>query len=313
VKVLGRLTDYKSEVGVPYQQVLDPVLAEVGIDPARSPWPLTGAKPLGLYRIIGFAYRNQRPNITSSRYSGKRLAMCMDFGRGIWGLTPDGVSRSRELRDFEFPRIVSDLYPDASPDIDPELIPEREPEQDTRDDLTWVVLELTRMGEMKVEEGQLEASIRRALSLEDDHPVFIPATSYSRGDRVVTLQLMEGYAFVATGLDEVVYFSLERTGYVNQVMSAVGPNGMRVLQTIPHRNIEDMKRKLRGLAMLDVNPGDQVKVVEGKYSGLQMEVIDVEDEHVSVITKGLRSLSVITRLPKMFLALDKTEEEMWEE
>jgi len=312
VKVLGRLTDYRAEVGVPCAQVLDQVLAEVGVDPVQSPWPLTGSAPLGLYRIIGFAYRNQRPNIETSRYTGKRSSLCMDFGRGIWGLTHSGVERSRELANVVLPRLLSDLHPETSGDLDPELIPEREPEQDTRDALTWVVLELSYLGEIKVMDGSLEQALRRSLRLDANHPIFIPATSYCRNDRVVTLQLMEGYVFVGAGLDEVEYFTLERTGYVKQVMSVIGPNGMRVLHTIPNRNVEDMQRKLRSMAMLDVNPGDQVKVVEGKYAGLLMEVLFVEEEYVILQTSGLRSLSVITRLPKMFMALDKTEEEMWE-
>lgn len=312
IKVLGMLTKFEHGVGIPAEDALDLVLEEVGISPATSPWPLVGSNPLGLYRIIGFAHRNQREDIKSARYAGRREATCQEFGRGIWGLTDAGIARSLELQGEDLIRIVPDMHPELG-ELDPEFIPTQGSEHDTRDDLTWVALELSRQGEIKVMGGDLETTLRRFLRVGEDHQIFVPATSYRRGDRVVTLQLMEGYAFIASGLDEVEYFALERSGYVTQVMSSPGPSGIRALHTIPQHSIDDMRRKLRGLSMLDVSPGDQVRVVEGKYAKLQMEVLYVEEEYVILQTTGLRSLSVITRLPKLFLALDKTEEDMWEE
>jgi len=219
------------------------------------------------------------------------------MGRGMWGLTSEGVKRAKELKEVSFTTLIpKDLNPRTIFDAE-------ESSKDTRDDLTWVVLELSRVGESRVEEDSLESVLRRDLRVGEDFPIFVPAISYRRGDKVVTCQLMEGYAFVAAGLDEVAYFSLEHTPYVNQVMSAVGPNGLRALHVIPDQSIEEMRKKLRGFIMLDVDFGDQVRVLEGKYKGLTLEVLCLEEEHVIARTTELRSCVIITRLPRMFLAL----------
>jgi transcription antitermination factor NusG len=304
--VLGKLIKYQADAYAPCSQVRDLVLAEVGIDPQRSPWPLVGSHPLGLYRIIGFAHRNQRVNIASARYTGARVPMCRDFGRGMWGLTLAGVEHAKSLMHTELPKVTPILNPETDLSV---ALPEGCVSRgDSRDDLTWVVIELTRLGELRVEEGILERSLLRCLHADaEECTVFVPATSYTKGDKVVTIKLMEGYAFISTGLPEVAYFSLERSGYVSQVMSTIGPHGLRVLHTIPNRNILDMQRKLRSLAMLDVSPNDHVNVIEGKYAGLEMEVLFVEEDYIILQTLGLRSLNVITRLPAAFLSLRETE------
>lgn len=311
VKVLGELVDYEAGKGVPYKDALDLVLKEAGIDPDNSPWPLKGYKPVGLYRIIGFAYRNQRPNLKSSRYSGQRPAMCLTLDRGYWGLTEAGVERAKELKDTSvaiFSRGELGIAPrEEEPASD--LISEKDrSDQDTRDDQTWVVVELTKAGETKIEEGSLDESLRRDLDIGDEHPIFIPAMTYTRGDKVTPILLMEGYVFIATGLPEVSYFSLEKQPYINQVMSVEDPHGMRVLSTIPNGSIEDMKNQLRNMSVLELDPGEKVKVVEGKYSGLEMKFLmedrdGPDEDYVILKTVGLRSLSAVVRLPRAFLEL----------
>lgn len=304
VKVLGRLTGYQSGVGIHYRDVVDLVLREVGIDPDDSPWPLEGSKPLGLYRVIGFAHRNQRKDTKNASYSGSRKATCSSLGKGVWGLTESGVERSRELQD-------ADLH---LPGFEPEdLIEDLETtEGDSRDAATWVVLELTRQGELKVQEGTLEESLRMDLDLDDDHPIFIPASTYERKGESVTLQLMEGYVFVASGLPEVAYFSLEECSYVAQVMSIAGPHGMRVLSTIPNSSVEGMRTQLRGMSVIELSKGDLVRVVEGRYAGLVMRYLGGESDsnYALLCSEGLRSLEVVVSLPRAFLELVSEGEEL---
>ena len=77
---------------------------------------------------------------------------------------------------------------------------------DQRDDLTWITLELSPTGEEKVREGTLAKVLQEELGVPDNFPIFIPAASYIKGSSPVTILLMEGYAFVGSGLDDVEYY-----------------------------------------------------------------------------------------------------------
>ena len=180
---------------------------------------------------------------------------------------------------------------------------------DKRDGRTWVVIELTRAGDLKKEDGTLAATLIQALGAPKDFPIFIPAVVYSRGGRRVAIHLMEGYVFVATGLPEIAYFALERDKqYVRRVLSVVGPAGIRVMSVVHNDKIEEMRRKLKDQVASDIMEGMRVRITEGVYSALEGEVLDVEDEeaHVRIL---LRSIDLIVRVPKMFLdPSDSTDE-----
>lgn len=172
---------------------------------------------------------------------------------------------------------------------------------DQRDATTWVALELTRQGELKVEDGSLARELRSALGVEDDWPVFIPAKVYSKGGKKITVHLMEGYAFVATGLDEVQYFALEQEGkLVERVMTSRSPSGMRVLSTIPERQIASLRRQLQDHVSSDIERGMEVRVKDGKYKGLEGVVTWVDLDHAMVFIT-LRSLETVARIPRAFL------------
>lgn len=171
---------------------------------------------------------------------------------------------------------------------------------DRRDGTTWVALELTRHGEKLVEEGTLATELRSSLGVEEDWPVFIPARIYEKNGKRVTVHLMEGYAFVATGLDEVVYFRLEQSKLVEQVLSSRGKRGIRCLEAIHDSQISDLRRRLSEEVAADLVPGMTVLVTDGVYSKLEGVVMDVEGDH-AVVRFELRSLEVISKIPKVFL------------
>jgi len=171
---------------------------------------------------------------------------------------------------------------------------------DRRDGTTWVALELTRAGEKLVEENQLADNLRRLLGVEEDWAIFIPARVYEKNGKKITIHLMEGYAFIATGLDEVVYFRLEHTKLVEQVMATRGSRGIRVLSVIPDGKIADLRKQLSQEVAADIIPGMTVRVLDGIYSKLEGIVLDTEDDH-AVIHFELRSLKVISKVPKAFL------------
>lgn len=179
---------------------------------------------------------------------------------------------------------------------------------DKRDEKTWATLELTSLGEIKVEEGVLEKIIRKELR-SDDVGIFIPVSNFNQNGRKVTLHLMEGYIFIETGLEETKYFNLEHTPYFESVFSQVSPtSNIRVLSVVGNSYIEEMKDQLRGLSCRGVNEGDVVKIVKGAYRLLEATVIEFEEEN-AYVSINLRSLSAIVELPKVYLCAVGGEDE----
>lgn len=172
---------------------------------------------------------------------------------------------------------------------------------DRRDDQTWVVIELTRAGEQRAEEGTLAQAIREGLGVATSHPIFVPSAIYNRGGRRITIHLMEGYVFAGSGLPETTYFSLEQDSpYVKAVLSSPSGGGMRALSTIPHSAIQDMQHQLREQVATDLEVGMTVRVSEGVYANIPAEILEIEDDE-ALISIELRSLNIITQVPAVFL------------
>ena len=147
----------------------------------------------------------------------------------------------------------------------------------------------------------LARELRRGLDVEDEWPVFIPARIYEKKGRSVTVHLMEGYAFVATGLDEVRYFRLEQTKNVAQVLSERrGSQEIRVLSTISDSRVSELRRQLNEEVAADIVAGMSVLVTDGIYSKLEGVVLDVEGDY-AIVRFELRSLKVLSKVPKAFL------------
>lgn len=173
--------------------------------------------------------------------------------------------------------------------------------QDQRDSQTWVAIELSRLGEEKLQEGSLEDLLRADLSVSEDFPIFIPAATYPRGHRKVTVLLMEGYVFVATGLPEIKYFELEKRSYITKVMSAPGGNHkLRTLTTIPNRTIAELRLQLRQMVTSDLPVGTVVKVLDGTYKNLEGVVQGTNAEN-AFVEIHLRSLELIVTIPRILL------------
>jgi len=180
---------------------------------------------------------------------------------------------------------------------------------DRRDELTWVIVELSHLGEAKVDDGTLESVLRSDLDVPDYFPIFIPAATYKKNGKTYAVTLMEGYVFVGAGLPETAYYALERKPYVTSVISTVtGPYRMRVLSTIPDKQVKSMRGQLREKVSSDIKRGDWVIVLEGTHRSLEGEVTGVEDGSAFVKIE-LRSLKVITTIPLVFLEASPRPEE----
>lgn len=167
---------------------------------------------------------------------------------------------------------------------------------DNRDETTWATLELTKPGEARAIEGNLEKSIRSLLGVDETFKVFVPYASYTKGGRTVSVRLIEGYAFVATGLPEVRYFALEKSPLVARVFSS-SIRGLRVIHTLPNKEVEGMKARLAESLSSDLEVGARVRVTGGNYRDLEGVVVDMYDHRVAVKIE-FRSLISITVLPK---------------
>jgi len=174
---------------------------------------------------------------------------------------------------------------------------------DQRDSRTWIAVELTPLGEAKVEDGSLAGSLRADLGVDESFPVFIPAVTFSKGNRKVTIHLLEGYVFVPSGLTETTYFGLERKPYIGRVMSSqTGPHKIRTPSVIPDSRVAEMRGQLRKMVASDIEVGEQVRVTEGTYRSLEGQVVGMDPGgEAAFIHVRLRSLERITLIPLVML------------
>lgn len=168
---------------------------------------------------------------------------------------------------------------------------------DKRDEITWATLELAKAGELRAIEGGLQKSLRNLLGVDETFPIFVPYASYTKGGRTVSVRLIEGYAFIGTGLPEVKYFSLERSSYVNRVFSSRNSHGMRVLHTIPNSEVEGMRVRLFESLSADLEIGARVRIMGGNYRDLEGVVVDLYERKVAVRIE-FRSLTTIAVVPR---------------
>jgi transcription antitermination factor NusG len=144
------------------------------------------------------------------------------------------------------------------------------------------------------------------LGVGEDFPVFVPAATYSKDGGEVTILLVEGYAFVASGLNDVQYFALERKAHVAQVLTAPGGRyKMRTPMTVPNAKIKEMRRQLQKETSVGVSVGDEVRVQHGHFRNLEGIVRGLYGDSASVQIR-LRSLEVLAGIPRVFLEVVKT-------
>lgn len=155
---------------------------------------------------------------------------------------------------------------------------------------------------MKALDGTLASSLRHELGVDRSFGVFVPYAPIVKNLKSSSV-LIEGYAFVSSGLPETKYFSLENRSLVSRVLSSRGIHGMRVLHTIPNHRVVEMQRQLRQLVASDVAEGMTVRVTGGCYARLEGRVVDVFDDSVA-IRVPLRSIDIVTVIPKSLLSLD---------
>lgn len=173
-------------------------------------------------------------------------------------------------------------------------------ERDNRDEGTWVVFELSASGERLAADGNLENYLRETLSLPQDHEVFIPYTSFVYGTRSSVFNVMEGYCFVASGLDDCVYLNATHDSqYLRSVLTSQMSGGI-VLMTVPESSVKELRDRLGQMIAVEIEVGMLVEIVRGQYRGLTAKVVSLDDEMAHVLIE-LRTLRTIRTIPRFAL------------
>lgn len=193
-------------------------------------------------------------------------------------LTKFGVSKSVSIKDTSFKNLGKVNRPSV-------------------DSVSWVVIELSPIGESKLDEGNIDKIIRKFLNLDESYPIFVPKAVYHEDNQTINLHLLDGYIFVKSGLIDTDYFRLEQTPYVTRVLSEMGAGGVRVLSVVQNSVIEEMKGHISCLSVNDLRKGDVVTVIQGMYRGLDVSVMEIMGDKALVKTCGLKAIDIITTLP----------------
>jgi hypothetical protein len=166
---------------------------------------------------------------------------------------------------------------------------------------SWAVIELTRLGERKAEDGTLAPLLRAALSLSPSHPVFIPSKTYTSGGRKVTIHLMEGYAFVASDGAEIPHLSRTDQPYVKRMLTVSTPSGSKILSVVSDAVILDMEANLAAHVGEEARIGTWVSVTSGLYAKMDGEVVDCVPSGNLIVRFRMRSLDTIVEIPRSLI------------
>lgn len=140
----------------------------------------------------------------------------------------------------------------------------------------WIIIELSELGESA---SHLELQNALTEMLGDDIEFFIP-TYYERvGSYVSQNTIIEGYVFVMDGRDtRVKLANLHEYRYFRCVLGS----GNKV-HTVGSRVVGNIKRKLKKSLSKKLNIGVKVRILDGTFSGLEGEVIGLEDNGRRII------------------------------
>ena len=178
--------------------------------------------------------------------------------------------------------------------------------KDSRDEKTWVVFELTYLGEKTAVTGELEKHLKDLFEVKPEQ-VFIPYKTYLCDGRAVLLNVMEGYCFVEYTLNSHDYIRGAReSSYLKGVLHSKSGYTYS-LHTIPNSHVQELKEKLQEMAASSIVVGDRVIISKGVYEGLTGEVLSVDKDFACVVIR-LRTLEAVRVFPKFMLTPEEQGE-----
>lgn len=173
-----------------------------------------------------------------------------------------------------------------------------------RDGKTWVILQLTPYGEALAERGELYPKLRRSIPKEKE--IFIPYHRINFQGKITKLNVLEGYCFVESGLEETEYFNFGLENYIEDVLhSKSSRRGPITLQTVRDVDVQKLKDSLQEMLSQDLQEDMVVTITSGIYKGLDGKVVGfTEDRENAFIYISLRSLKAIRTVPTILLTTE---------
>ncbi len=178
---------------------------------------------------------------------------------------------------------------------------------DARDQVTWVVLELSHHGERAAEEGILAEILRDHADLDYDHPIFVPYLTYTHQGKTTLLSVMEGYVFVAAGFDDHSRADFMRSPYIKKILTR-GTNAHSPCETVSQASVDQLRQRMRDLVAVEIQEGMDVRIVDGSLSGIRGTVVGVSGGHATLLVQ-MRSIRAIQYLPCFLLRPVSDEDE----
>lgn len=162
-----------------------------------------------------------------------------------------------------------------------------------------MVYELTTSGETVASQGGLEHHIKTLLKTPTLE-VFVPYLSYTYENRTAVFNVMEGYCFVSSGLDDRAYLAIVYDSpYLKGALHSRG-GGSLVLMTVPESSVQELKDRLSHMVAVEIQEGMKVKISRGICQGLDGKVVGLEGETAYVLI-NLRTLQTIRTIPRFAL------------
>jgi transcription antitermination factor NusG len=205
------------------------------------------------------------------KYVGLRSKKVSKPSFGFWGMTDSAYAESETM----FPDVVREKY--------------------------WVTVELSTLGEQKLEEGDLERIIRGHLK-SPKIQLFIPSAKYMKKDALKSeiFHLIQGYIFVSSGLPLRSYLDLEECPYVSSVFYDTTFDGQIHLKLLSNKKIQDMRDKLDDMVQGSIKEGETVRINSGLYQNVDGRVLSVQDKD-AYVEVSFKSMIIVVKLPKIFL------------
>lgn len=171
---------------------------------------------------------------------------------------------------------------------------------DARDEVTWLICELTPQGERAAEEGNLETLLRSVGRVPPQHPIFVPCLSYVYNGRKSVFSVMEGYAFLSSGVESSVIKLLSNSQYVRRVLSQ-GNGIRRSFETVSDAKIREIRQQLNSMVGEEIQVGMTVRVIEGPLLGIIGEVLDCLENQNVILKMSMRSIHILKEIPRAIL------------
>lgn len=162
----------------------------------------------------------------------------------------------------------------------------------------WVVLELNSLCD-KLHHTDIVKKLEKLINHKAE--VYIPVSIFMRRGEETVIPLLEGYAFVAGGLAEKEYFKLERSPYIDTVLTMDGDGGKRLISYVDDLSIQDLRNKAVKLTEGTYTLNQIVYILEGVYRNLYGKILDEKGPDLEIEIQGLMSIQAVVTIPKAFV------------